>query len=158
MLILSIWVEVEDGIEDKVPHSYWETLPVVLPLQEEGVQIGKWTEFSSVDHDERSRESNWAGRMGRSLRVKVNLPIFKDEKTKDAVTYHLWWWDIAIFCSSGLDDQHLLPYIFQLLQGFTGDLTRSLGEDATLTDVLQTLDEHYSIVMMLNTLRKEFYP
>ena len=38
-----------------------------------------------------SRESNWAGRTGRGLRVKVNLPIFKNEKTKDAVTYHSWW-------------------------------------------------------------------
>ena len=37
-----------------------------------------------------SRESNQAGRTGRGLRVKVNLPIFKDEKTKDAVTYHSW--------------------------------------------------------------------
>ena len=38
MLVLSMWVEVEDGIEDRVPHDYWETLPVDLPLQEEGVQ------------------------------------------------------------------------------------------------------------------------
>ena len=44
-----------------------------------------------------SRESNQAGRTGRGLRVKVNLLIFKDEKTKDAVSYCLWWWDIAIF-------------------------------------------------------------
>ena len=43
--------------------------------------------------------------------MKINLPIFKDEKTKDAVTYHSWQWDIAIFCCSGWDDQHLLPYI-----------------------------------------------
>ena len=45
MLILSVWVEVEDSIEDKVPHDYWETLPVDLPLQEEGVQIGEQMEF-----------------------------------------------------------------------------------------------------------------
>ena len=32
-LILSIWVEVEDSVEDKEPHDYWETLPVDLPLQ-----------------------------------------------------------------------------------------------------------------------------
>ena len=40
-LILSIWVEVEDGMEDKVPHDYEETLLVDPPLQEEGVQIGE---------------------------------------------------------------------------------------------------------------------
>ena len=59
-----------------------------------------------------SRESNRAGRIERGLRVKVNLPIIKDEKTKDAVTYHSWQWDVAIFCCSGLDNQHLFPYIF----------------------------------------------
>ena len=89
--------------------------------------------------------------------MKVNLPIFKDKKTKDAVTYCLWQWDIAIFCCSGWDDQHLLPYVFQLLQGFPGDLARSLGEDATLNDILQMLDKHYGVVMMFNTLGKELY-
>ena len=51
-----------------------------------------------------SREGNWAGRAGRGLKVKVNLPIFKDEKIKDAVTYCSWQWDIAIFHSPGWDD------------------------------------------------------
>ena len=104
-----------------------------------------------------SRGSNWAGRAGRGLRVKVNLLIFKDEKTKDAVTYHSWWWDVAIFCHSGWDDQHLLPYVFESLQGFPGDLARSLGEDATLTNILQMLDEHYGMVMMFECLSKELY-
>ena len=36
MLVLSIWVEVEDGIEDKVSHDYQETLSVDLPFQGEG--------------------------------------------------------------------------------------------------------------------------
>ena len=39
MLILNVWVEVEDGVEDMVPHDYWETLPIDLPLQAEGVPI-----------------------------------------------------------------------------------------------------------------------
>ena len=64
-----------------------------------------------------SREGNQAGRTGRGLRVKVNLLIFKDEKTKDAETYHSWQWDVAIFCHLGLDDQHLLLYIFQSYKG-----------------------------------------
>ena len=53
--------------------------------------------------------------------------------------------------------QHLLPYVFCLLQGFPGDLMRSLGEDATLSDVLQTLDEKYGVVMMSDALSKELY-
>ena len=89
--------------------------------------------------------------------MRVNLLIFKDEKTKDAVTYHLWWWYIAIFCHSGWHDQHLLQYILQSLQGFLGDLARSLGDDTTLTDVLQMLGEHYGSVMTFNALSKELY-
>ena len=43
-LILNVWIEVEDGVEDKVPHNYWETLLVDLPFQ---------GEFPSANHDER---------------------------------------------------------------------------------------------------------
>ena len=89
--------------------------------------------------------------------MKINLLIFKDEKTKDTVPYHLWKWDIAIFHCSGLDDQHLLLYIFWLLQGFPGDLVRSLGEDATLTDIFQMLDEYYGMMMTFDALSREFY-
>ena len=89
--------------------------------------------------------------------MKVNLPIFKDKKTKNAVTYHSWQWHMAIFCLSGWDNQHLLPYVFPSLQGFLGDLAQSLGEDGTLSDILQALDEHYSVVIVFNSLSKEFY-
>ena len=67
----------------------------------------------------------------------------------------LWQWDLAIFCCLGWDDQHLLPYVIDWLQGFLGDLARSLGKNTTLDDVLQTLDEHYGIVMIFITLSKE---
>ena len=73
------------------------------------------------------------------------------------MTYHSWWWDIAIFCCLGWDDQHLLPYVIWSLQGFQGDLARSLGKDTTLNDIFQTLDEHYGMVMMFNALSKELY-
>ena len=85
------------------------------------------------------------------------LPIFNDGKSKDAVTYHSWLWDMAIFCWSGWDDQHLLPYVFHLLQGFLADLAWSLGKDATLNDILQTLDENYGLIMRFKALSKELY-
>ena len=94
---------------------------------------------------------------GRGPWVKVNLPTFKDEKTKDAVTYHSWQWDVAIFCHLCWDDGHLLPYIFQSLQGFPGSLARGLGEDAILSNVLQMLDDHYGVIMTFDTLSKELY-
>ena len=64
---------------------------------------------------------------------------------------------MAIFHQSGLDDQHLLPYVFCSLQGFLGDLAQSLGKDATLSDVLQMLDEHYGVVMTFDALSKVLY-
>ena len=49
----------------------------------------------------------------------------------------------------------MLPYVFQSLQEFPGELARSLGEDATLSDVLQTMDEHYGVVMMIDAISEE---
>ena len=94
---------------------------------------------------------------GRSLQVKVNFPTFKNEKSKDAGTCYLCQWDVAIFCQSGWDDQHLLPYVFCSLQGFLGDLPRCLGKDATLSDILKLLDKHYGVVMTFDALSKELY-
>ena len=64
---------------------------------------------------------------------------------------------MAIFHHSGWGDQPLLSYVFRSLQEFPGNLARSLDEDTTLTEVLQTLDEHYGVVMMFDTLSKELY-
>ena len=73
------------------------------------------------------------------------------------MTYCSWWWDVAFFHCLGWDDQHLLVYVFWSLQGFPGDLSRSLGEDATLINVLKTLDKHYGVMMMFDTLSMELY-
>ena len=43
------------------------------------------------------------------------------------------------------------------MQGFLGDLARSLGDDATYSDVLQMLDEHYGVIMTFGALRKELH-
>ena len=83
-----------------------------------------------------SSSSNGSVHLGGGLWVKVNLPVFKDEKSKDTITYSSWEWDVAIFHWSGWDDQHLWPYIFCLLQGLPGEWARSLGEDVTLNGVL----------------------
>ena len=64
---------------------------------------------------------------------------------------------MSMFCHSSWDDSHWLPYVFRSLQGFSGDLVRSLGKDATLDDVLQILDKHYGVIMTFNALSKELY-
>ena len=63
-------------------------------------------------HSTMMRASSGSLHAGRDLWVKVTLPAFKDEKSKDVVTYYSWWWGVVIFHQSGWDDQHLLPYVF----------------------------------------------
>ena len=29
--------------------------------------------------------------------MKINLPVFKDEDTKDAITYQSWHWDLMVY-------------------------------------------------------------
>ena len=89
-LILSILVEVVDSTDNKVDHDFLETPLVVHPLLGVGVLIEEVIKDLCSKPWWVLRESNWPVWAGRGLRVKVNLPIFKDEKTKDAVTYCLW--------------------------------------------------------------------
>ena len=62
-----------------------------------------------------------------------------------------------MFHHSGWDNHHLLLYVFRSLQAFLEDLMRSLGEDATLGNVLRILDEHYGVLMTFDALSKDLY-
>ena len=46
--------------------------------------------------------------------MKINLPVFKDEDAKDAVTYHSWRWDLMVYQHVGCRDCTLLPMQFDL--------------------------------------------
>ena len=35
--------------------------------------------------------------------MKINLSIFKDEDTKDAVIYQSWHWDIMVYHQAGAE-------------------------------------------------------
>ena len=87
--------------------------------------------------------------------MKINLLVFKDEDTKDAVTYQSWCWDLTVYHHAGCQDCTLLPYVIHSLQGYPGELVRSLGMDITLDDVLTILDEHYNNVKTLDALNQE---
>ena len=84
--------------------------------------------------------------------MKINLPIFKDEDKKDAVTYQSWHWDIVVYCQAGCPDYTLLPYIICSLQGYTGELVRTSGTDTTLDGMLTVLDEYYNNVKAVDAL------
>ena len=89
--------------------------------------------------------------------MKINLPVFKDEDAKDAVTYQSCRWDLTVYQHVGCRDCTLLPYAIQSLQGYPGELVRSSGMDITLDDVFTILDKHYNNVKALDTLNQELF-
>ena len=89
--------------------------------------------------------------------MKINLPVFKDKDTKDAVTYQSWCWDLTVYHHAGGWDCTLLPYTIHSLQGYPGELVRSLGTDITLDDVLTILNEHYNNVKTLDALNQKLF-
>ena len=93
----------------------------------------------------------------RNACMKINLPIFKDEDAKDAVTYQSWRWDLTVYRHAGCRDCTLLPYAIRSLQGYPGELVQSSGTDITLDDVLTILDEHYNKVKALDALNQELF-
>ena len=89
--------------------------------------------------------------------MKINLPIFKDEDTKDAITYQSWRWDFTVYLHAGCQDCTLLPYAIWSLQGYPGELVRSSGMDITLDDVLTISDEHYNSKKALDALNQDLF-
>ena len=57
----------------------------------------------------------------------------------------------------GCQDHTLLPYAIFSLQGYLGELVRSLGTDITLNGMLIVLDEHYNNVKALDALNQELF-
>ena len=108
-------------------------------------------------------EGSWHSQHGRWHRetrghMKINLPIFKDENTKDAITYHSWRWDLMVYHHVGCRDCTLLPYTISSLQGYPRELVQSLGMNITLDNILTILDKHYNNAKALDALYQEFVP
>ena len=77
---------------------------------------------SSVSSQSDRSEGSWHSWLGRWHRetgahTKINLPIFKDEDAKDAITYWSWRWDLIVYHWVGCRDCTLLPYAIGFLQG-----------------------------------------
>ena len=89
--------------------------------------------------------------------MKINLPIFKEEDAKDAVTYQSWRWDLTVYRYAGCRDHTLLLYAIRSLQGYPGKLVWSSGTDITLDEVLTMLDKHYNNVKALEALKQELF-
>ena len=89
--------------------------------------------------------------------VKINLPVFKDEDAKDAITSQSWKWDLTVYCHEGCRNCTLLQYAIQTLQSYPGELDQSSGTDITLDNVLTIIDEHYNNIKALDTLNQELF-
>ena len=89
--------------------------------------------------------------------MKINLPIFKDEDAKDAVTYQSWRWDLTMYRCARCRDCTLLPYAIRSLQGYPRELVWSSDTDITLDNMLTILDEHYNNVKVLDMLNQELF-
>ena len=89
--------------------------------------------------------------------MNINLPIFKDEDSKDAVTYQSWRWDLIVYRHAGCRNCTLLPYTIRYLQGYPGELVQSSGTDIIMDDALTILDEHYNNVKAVDALKQELF-
>ena len=113
---------------------------------------------SQSDRSEGSQHSHH-GRHCRETRghMKINLPILKDEDTKDTVTYKSWRWDLTVYHQAGCCDHTLPHHTIWSLQGYPRELVRSSGTGITLDDVLIILDEHYNNAKVLDALNQELF-
>ena len=115
-------------------------------------------DLSMLSMSDRS-EGSWHSQHGRQhredgARMKINLPVFKEEDAKDAVIYQSWRWDLTVYQCR---DCTLLPYAIQSLQGYPGELVQGSSTDITLDNVLTILDKHYNNVKALDALNQELF-
>ena len=71
---------------------------------------------------DRSRHPRKGRGHREEARMKINLSIFKNKDTKDAVTYQIWRWDLTMYRHAGCRDYTLLTYTIRSLQGYPGEL------------------------------------
>ena len=111
------------------------------------------------DRSECSRHSHcgqWCHRESGG-HMKINLPIFKDENMKDAITYQSWHWNLMVYHHAGCYNCTLLSYAICSLQGYPGNMVRSSGTDIIIDDILTILYEHYNNVKALDALNQEVF-
>ena len=148
-------------------HRRYQKIPppwLPLPSPDHGFEGDRSSVLTALlmlslsDRLEGSQHSLY-GRLCRETgsHMKINLPVFKDEDTKDAVTYHSWRWDLMVYHHLGCRDGTLLSYAIWSLQGYPRELVQSSGMDITLDNVLTILDEHYNNVKALDTLNQELF-
>ena len=141
------------------------TTPVTFTVIRSWIQ--KWQELSIksssvASTSERSGGSRhphhgWWPCREPSGHMKISLPVFKDEDTKDVIMYQSWCWDLTVYHCAVCWYCTLLPYIIWSLQGYLGELVRSSGMDITLDDILTILYKHYNNIKALDALNQGLF-
>ena len=148
--------------QDQRPQESWVTPPqlplLLLDQRFESDRSSASTSSSVVSVSERLGSSRYPchGQWPHTEtvgHVKINLLAFKDEDTKDAITY----WEITVYHHTGCWDHTILPYLIWPLQSYPGELVRSSGTDVPLDDILTLMDENYNNIKVLDTLNQELF-
>ncbi len=96
---------------------------------------------------------------GRSYNM-VKLPLFSgaEEPHKGEVAYEVWNFEVKCLQNNGFIPNHvLLQAIRNSLKGTARSMLVSLGEQATVEEVLHKLDSFYGNVCTSETLMHSFY-
>ena len=104
-----------------------------------------------------SRESNWAGRTGQGLRVKVNLLIFMEEKDQECSDVPFLAVGHSYFPLLGLGWPTLVAVCPLVITGVPWRSCQEFRQGCYLNQHLVVLDKYYGMVMTFDTLSKELY-
>ena len=127
---------------DQRPPLPWLT----SPSQDHGFDIDRCSlsmasSISSMSDRSEGSQHSWSGRWHweDGTHMKINLPVFKDEDAKDAVTYKSWRWDLTMYWHVGCRDCTLLQ------------------DRCNIRWHVDNLDEHYNNVKALDALNQESF-
>ena len=104
----------------------------------------------------RGRKSPEASDPKGKFSYKIDLPVFDDIAKNAKVTYVTWRFDVQKHRKVHSDDS-LLPHVYRSLQGFPGELARSLGDDITLKELVEGLDDYFGVVIDYDAMCRALY-
>ena len=86
------------------------------------------------------------------------LPVFSGHESKTDVSYEVWSFEVKCLRNSQTVPEHIiLQAIRTSLRGSARNMITTLGENATVTDILEKLHDYYGTVSSCETLMQNFY-
>ena len=143
------------------PRPLHQEMPMETTEEEDYSTATSGTESTASEAPSRSsrrrhRRRRRRPRENRGGKPKINIPTFKADDAKGAVTYASWRYDVNSYRGQ-VNDEFLRPYVIASLQGSPGELIRSMPETTPLAGVLDKLDKYFGDVRTFEQLNKSFY-